>query len=868
MLKKLKRQPDLYQDYNAVIKDYLNQGIVERVAGDTMPHGKVFYIPHKAVVREQAESTKLRVVFDASAREDSRCSSLNDCLKTGPSLQNLLWNVVVRNRRKPIALAGDIKKAFLQVRIQEQDRDALRFHWVKDIQTEEVETLRFCRVMFGLTQSPFLLGGTIEQHLASYGNQARELIEEITRSLYVNDLISGGHNSDEVRRFKIKATESFGEAGFEFHKWHSNDKQLESDEVDKTDSEQSYAKQQLGVRPEEAKLLGLHWNKTVAFPTMLSDVTKRGVLQTLASIYDPLGIVSPITLQGKLLFRELCDRGLAWDHQLPEDLGSRWLQFCGNLPTKMEMNRSLCVYREEIHSIELHAFGDSSKKGISAVAYDVAQQPSGYSAGIIAARSRLAKKDTTIPRLELVASHMAANLVENVKDALEGLPVTRIMAWVDSKVALDWIKGEGNYKQFVNDRVKKIRSKEFITWKHIPGEQNPADIGSRGCSATKLQQQEIWWKGTIWLIHDDQWPDDITTVPSIESETEAKKVKEVLATTISMESRFEDLIQRYFLKKAIRVTAWIIRFKENCKSTEKRGGPLITEEISAANKVWIKRTQEQVAGSPEFEQQKSQLRLGKDHRGIYVCCGRLQGDYPVYLPTKSTFTEALVRNAHLTTLHGGVGLTMTKIREHYWVPKLRQLTKKIVRACFGCKRFHTMALKEPPQSSLPTERTVGERPFQVIGLDYAGPLYHKKREKTMGKAYILLLKCSLTCGICRELLPDQTLERFLPTPKKFIARRGRPEKIYSDNFSTFVAAAKWIKKAMQNEAAHDFLANNHITWKFSLSRAPWWGGQFERMVGLVKQALYKNVGRAILTWNELADLLQVVELTLNNRPLG
>ena len=873
LLKKLKRQPDLYQDYNAVIKDYLNQGIVERVSCNAMPHGKVFYIPHKAVVREQAESTKLRVVFDASAREDNRSPSLNDCLETGPSLQNLLWNVVVRNRMKPIALAGDIKKAFLQVRIRGEDRDALRFHWIKDIQTEEVETLRFSRVMFGLTQSPFLLGGTIEQHLAGYGNQAKELIEEIRRSLYVDDLISGGYNSDEVRNFKTKATEIFREAGFELHKWHSNDKELESEDADETDSEQSYAKQQLGVRPEETKLLGLHWNKAsdtiaVSFPAKLGDMTKRGVLQTIASIYDPLGIVSPITLQGKLLFRELCDRGLTWDQQLPEDLRGRWKQFCGNLSTKMEMSRSLCLYREEIHSIELHAFGDASEKGISAVVYAVTQQPSGYSVGVIAARSRLAKKDTTIPRLELVSSHMAANLLENVKDALEGLPVTSTIAWIDSKVALHWIKGEGNYKQFVNNRVKKIRSKEFITWKHVPGEQNPADVGSRGCSATKLQQQEIWWKGPLWLIHKDQWPEDVTTVPSVESETEARKVKEVLATTISMESGFEDLIQRFSYKKVIRITAWIIRFKENCKSTEKRRGPLITEEVCAAKEVWIKRTQEQVAGSSEFEQHKSQLRLEMDNRGIYVCYGRLQGDYPVYLPTKSAFTEALVRNAHLTTLHGGVGLTITKIREHYWVPKLRQLTKKIVKNCFGCKRFQAVALKEPPQASLPTERTVGERPFQVIGLDYAGPLYYKKREKTMGKAYILLLTCSLTRAICLELLPDQTLERFLPTLKKFIARRGRPEKIYSDNFSTFVAAAKWIKKAIQNEAVHDFLVNNEINWRFNLSRAPWWGGQFERMVGLVKQTLYKNVGRASLTWDELADLLQDVELTLNNRPLG
>ena len=120
----------------------------------------------------------------------------------------------------------------------------------------------------------------------------------------------------------------------------------------------------------------------------------------------------------------------------------------------MEMNRSLCCYREEIQSIELHAFGDASEKGISAAVYAVAQQPSGYSVGIIAAKSRLGKKDTTIPRLELVASHMAANLLENVK----GLLVISTIAWIESKIALHWIKGEGNYKQFVNSRVKKIRS--------------------------------------------------------------------------------------------------------------------------------------------------------------------------------------------------------------------------------------------------------------------------------------------------------------------------------------------------------------------------------------------------------------------------
>ena len=80
-----------------------------------------------------------------------------------------------------------------------------------------------------------------------------------------------------------------------------------------------------------------------------------------------------------------------------------------------------------------------------------------------------------------------------------------------------------------------------------------------------------------------------------------------------------------------------------------------------------------------------------------------------------------------------------------------------------------------------------------------------------------------------------------------ITKRGRPEKIYSDNFSTFVAAAKWLKKAVQSEEIHDFMSTQNIKWQFNMSRAPWWGGQFIRMIGIVKTVLYKTVGKALLT---------------------
>eukprot|EP00795_Rhopilema_esculentum_P014827 gene14827-5944_t len=250
-----------------------------------------------------------------------------------------------------MAHRGDIKKAFLQKGLRPEERDALRFLW--DIQTEEV---------FGLTQSPFLLG---------------------------------------VKKLKDTAVEVFKDAGFELHKWHSNEKQFENDQREEQDFEQSYAKQQLGVKNTETKLLGLHWNKTE----------------------DTTAVMFP-----KKPWRDDEKRS-------PADA-------CINLRPNWKKS-SLLTYLPLAMPLNL---------GTSACVYAVVHQPSDIIQGTIAGKSRLSKKAAT-----------KENLLENFKNAFENLPIGRAIAWTNSKVALHWIRGEGKYKQFVNNRVKKMRSKEFIS---------------------------------------------------------------------------------------------------------------------------------------------------------------------------------------------------------------------------------------------------------------------------------------------------------------------------------------------------------------------------------------------------------------------
>ena len=166
LLKRLRQNPQLLADYNAVIKDQLKKGIIEVIPDPMTADGdRIHYLPHHCVVRQDKTTSRLRIVYDASARANG--PSLNDCLYTGPSFGQSIFDILLRFRVHQVALAGDIEKAFLMVAVEKGDRDALRFLWTRDAEreTQEVITLRFTRVTFGVSSSPFLLNATIRHHM-------------------------------------------------------------------------------------------------------------------------------------------------------------------------------------------------------------------------------------------------------------------------------------------------------------------------------------------------------------------------------------------------------------------------------------------------------------------------------------------------------------------------------------------------------------------------------------------------------------------------------------------------------------------------------------------------------------------------------
>ena len=277
-----------------------------------------------------------------------------------------------------------------------------------------------------------------------------------------------------------------------------------------------------------------------------------------------------------------------------------------------------------------------------------------------------------------------------------------------------------------------------------------------------------------WLGSPELWPADVLNEPSEESQTEAKLVQKVLGVAANEKNEIEEVLHKFQLQKAVRICAWMRRFAHNSlrsRGTPRVLGPLTTEETNSQRLFWEKQAQKKC----DIERDRVALNLQPNQDGLLECRGRIQGQYPVYIPETSMLGLRVVEEAHQETLHGGVGLTMAKVRTHYWIPKLRQLVKKVRKSCHGCKRFQALAYAAPPPGNLLTTQTQGNNPYQVIGVDYAGPIQYRVSKQREGKAYVLLFACSLTRGIYLDLLPNLETAECLKSLKQFIARRGRPE---------------------------------------------------------------------------------------------
>ena len=379
-------------------------------------------------------------------------------------------------------------------------------------------------------------------------------------------------------------------------------------------------------------------------------------------------------------------------------------------------------------------------------------------------------------------------------------------------------------------------------WGHCPGEENPADIGSRGTSATRLKESKLWWGGPEWLLKDKEgWPaalhEEQRTPESLEEEK-----KTVAALTVAAESHEDNVVDvdKYSsFERLVRVTAWVKRFANNSRASRlgkmKVSGSLSVRELIDSEGILIVSAQNKLRKQPNFQQLVNGLGL-KSEDGILRCQGRLLNSdledecrKPIILPREHQFTRLIIRDSHVRVHHGGVRATLADVRSRFWIPKGRQYVKRLLNKCTVCERLTGKPYKPPETTALPEFRVRQSPPFNKVGVYFAGPLY-VKTSKTMRKVYIALFSCCVTQALHLELVEDLTPPAFRRCLRRFTAARGTPSMIISDNAKTFKAVSKSFKQLFSHPEVRSDLEVQRIQWRFNLERAPWWGGFFERMV--------------------------------------
>ncbi|CAF1104794.1 unnamed protein product [Didymodactylos carnosus] len=805
-LRRYKDQPQFFAQYHAVINTQLEKGIIEKVDDQFNTETKKHYIPHHAVITPDKSTTKLRIVYDGSAKSKKENKSINECLHRGPVMLEDVCQLLIRFRLNEIAMVADIEKAFLQVGLQDADRDVTRFLWLKDptILTSDnnLQIYRFTRVPFGIISSPFLLAATITYHLRKDGS---DIASNILKNIYVDNIITGTDSVDQAIIFYEKTKELFKTASMNVCEWTSNSEKL----ID-------YLPAHDRTHGTVTKVLGIPWNteldllsiSTSANPTEFEIITKRTVIKFIASIFDPLGLFCPAVLPAKLFLQQLWVDKLDWDDALSSAQSIEWNFILTQIRpiSNLSFPRFIGLTAANVAiKYELHCFCDASQKAYGTCVYLRCITDTSILTNLLFAKSRLAPtKIITMPRLELLAVHIGSRCLKFVADSLP-FPVDEKYLWTDSQCVLHWLHSTKTLSVFVTNRITDIKKFSNVNYRYVSTDCNPADLASRGKSATELFTLEIWWHGPHWLAGGDHaWPSmsflsksvDATVIDQITSEEKVLKVffeTSVLAPEVtgadlgSFTMPFEIDQTRYSsLTKLIRITAWCMRFINRLKQNKVTSKYLASEELEQSKDVWIKFVQKKYFSSVLLAIERNQrhplteqLGLWLDKNGILRCGGRLvnaklseNAMFPKLLPKKDYFTTLIIQNYHQKLLHVGVAHTLAQIRNEFWIPSGRSEVFKIVKRCLRCKKFDGGPYKMPEMPALPKARVSESAPFTFTGLDYLGPLYIKENGRTTTKkVWICLFTCLSTRAIHLELVDDMSADQFLLCLRRFIARR-------------------------------------------------------------------------------------------------
>ncbi|GFQ91591.1 uncharacterized protein TNCT_228521 [Trichonephila clavata] len=480
--RRFSKNQSLSDQYHKFMDDYLKLGHMELIPENEIdvPASSSFYLPHHPVPNKNGD--KFRVVFDGSAKSSSGIS-LNDKLMVGPQLQTDLTTLLLRFRMHKIAITADIEKMYRQITLR--DSDFQRIVW-RNSPFEPIQDFRLTRIAYGTASAPYLAIKCLQQLALNESNNFPLASKAALKDFYVDDLMSGANSLSEALELQNQLTQMVSSAGLVLRKWASNCSEL----LNSIDSDMRLSNTSLNIDNDDTvKTLGILWHPAsdvfyfkITPLSFEGTLTKRTLLSTIAKTFDPLGWLSPITIQYKTIMQRLWKQQLQWDERVPTDIKLEWEQLANDVQFVKDIKIPRFLLVDSDNQFHLFGFSDASEKAYAAAIYCRSVSDTGkINVQLIIAKTRVAPlKTVSLPRLELCGA---------------------LFSFLDRKT-------------FVANRVAKIQTLSSATqWHHISGSANPADLATCGVSSSTLLTS-IWLCGPKFLNETFPFQTD-SSVPAL-----------------------------------------------------------------------------------------------------------------------------------------------------------------------------------------------------------------------------------------------------------------------------------------------------------------------------------------------------------------
>jgi hypothetical protein len=922
--KALEKKGVKIEEIDAIIQGYLDKGYIEKVPEKQKTQG--WYLPFFEVVNRE-KSTPIRLVFDAKATYGK--ISLNNQIKNTPNRLNDLVLTLMRFRRYEFAVTGDISEMFLRIRMAPEDRQYHRFY-------HKGEHYQWIRILFGNKSSPNASQKVLTEVGDQFGNVYPNAKETVDLSCYMDDCVDSRPTEEELQQLVQELPEMLLKADMKLCKLYTNSKKvakliprdLIAKEVKFEDKNPFF---------ESNKVLGMVWEAEtdqLTFKTKFSSFeewkkackitiwTKRAILKTTASTYDPLGLLSPIIMFPRTIIQELWSLELDWDQAVPEDIASKWEECLQNLLNVNMISIPRWIYDDPKFEMELHVFCDASERAYATCIYSRVNSRGGtILTNLVCAKSRVAPlKNETVQRLELVACVLGTRLL-NAANIVYQVPQERIFYYTDSRNSLYWINTPAfKQKTYVYNRSSEIqRVTKTTQWSHVATELNPADVGTRYVSTEDLKTNRLWFEGPPFLKdenykfkHYSVSEEDLSKEGIVEMKVPTNSVNFNSSVSYYEGNDQEELNLKYgtrkltiFLEKKIREYSvgqlWnglnklrkfisvFITMSMKFKKEELRT-PLIHERVNQV----IYRLSQKASFHEDMEKLEIDGRLKKGHIlskynpyldefGILRSNSRLEGlsylpeemTKPIILLGTDKLAKLIVMEAHWKYEHAvSRSLLLSVLHKTFIIIGITKLVKSISAKCLVCQKRKAQPV-EQQMSPLHDRLGMPNRAFAETGLDFAGPFETiQGRGKKRKQHFVLVLTCLQTRAVHFEPTEDQKTDAVINALSRFASLRGRPKVLVSDNQTSFKSASKELKdfylyfndnyRKIEDGFNKD---EEPVEWIFIPPRAPHFGGAWEIMVKAMKRALSVVSKEQPMTEDDFRTFLSKAMDMINMRPL-